>query len=136
MVPVVSEVFLYLLLELWIDVSAAARGLVLDLLDEHKPSLQAILVVAEVVTLYRHDYLNESIHEDGEESDPKYLDYASYYFLSDAHWVEVSIANCRKCCQCIVHRPNQLIGGDHHISQMLFKRRSSQVERHNPCFVI
>ena len=54
----------------------------------------ALAVVAEAVALDGLHHLDETVHEDGEESDTEDLDDTSENLLHDRDWAEVTITDC------------------------------------------
>ena len=64
LLPVVPEVVIDFPLETWINVEAAAIGLVLDTTDKVEPLLELLFVLALVLALDRDDNILELVHED------------------------------------------------------------------------
>jgi hypothetical protein len=93
-VPEVAEVLLNLLTQLCWNVRASSIWLVLDLFNQKEPTLQSILIVAEVSALHREEHIDETVHKHGEECDAENLDDTASDFLSDAAWIEVTVADC------------------------------------------
>ena len=72
-----------LLLELLVDVGAAAVGLILDASDQVEPLLKLLLVVALALTLQLNHNVLEFVHQDREEGDTEDLDDATEDLFHD-----------------------------------------------------
>jgi len=117
-VPEVSKVVLNLNLEGTLDVSATTVRLVADLLDQNKPSLKSVFVVAEVASFDRKHNIDETVHEDGEESDTEDLDDGTHNLLGNTEGMVVTVADRGESSQRVVHTRDQAMLNWKEVSQV------------------